>query len=154
MDRDESFWLILSLPEKTVAPIAIEAVQPEIESYATAGLTIMETITASGAKLPLFLIAKGLTPRCHEQFGDITNRFSGDIAHFHCGWMTQPVFVSYLSFLGLQVADGATCLILDQSPTHLTDGSDGGSQIGVRLIKVPNGLPGFGSRWTDESMGQ
>jgi hypothetical protein len=71
LNSDESFWLILYRPRKTVAPTGAETVKVEVDGDPKAGLTLMGTITAAGTKLPLFLVAKGLTRRCHKQFGDL-----------------------------------------------------------------------------------
>jgi hypothetical protein len=144
VNADESFWLVLYLPQKTVAPTGIETVKVEIDGDPKAGLTIMGAITAAGTKLPLFLIAKGLTRRCHEQFGDVADRFPAYIAHSRSGWVSQAVFNEYLSFVRLQIPDGQICLVLDQYPTHGTDESEAeAARLGIRLIKVPKGATGI-----------
>jgi hypothetical protein len=105
----------------------------------------MGTITAAGTKLPLFLVAKGCTCRCHNQLGsELTRRWPVHIAHSPSGWVTQPVFVEYLSFLRRMIPDGPLCLVLDQYPTHVTPVSEAhAAGLGIRLIKVPKGGTGI-----------
>jgi hypothetical protein len=96
LNADESFWLILYLPRKTVAPARAETVKVEIDSDLKAGLALMGTITAAGTILPLFLVAKGLTRRCRKQFGDVADHADVCVTHSQSGWVTQPVFSEYL----------------------------------------------------------
>jgi hypothetical protein len=62
-------WLVLWQPRKTVAEKGVESVQIEISGDPKAGFTLIDPITASGQRLPLLLIAKGLTPKCQKEFG-------------------------------------------------------------------------------------
>jgi hypothetical protein len=60
------------------------------------GFTLIGAITASGQRLPLFLVAKGLTPQFHLQFG---KNFTGVADHSKSGWVNQDVFLRFLMFL-------------------------------------------------------
>jgi hypothetical protein len=74
---------ILWQPRKTVAEKGIENVKIEVNGDPTAGFTLIGAITASGAKLPLFLIAKEFAQKCHKQFGRC---FPGTIDYSNNGW--------------------------------------------------------------------
>jgi hypothetical protein len=69
INADESMWLILWQPRNTVAEKGVESTKIEVNGDPKAEFTLIEAITASGEKLPLFLIAKGFTQKCHKQFG-------------------------------------------------------------------------------------
>jgi hypothetical protein len=93
INMDESIWVILCQPLKTVTEKGVESVKIEVNGDSKAGFTLIEVITASGETLPLFLIAKGLTQKCHKQFGRC---FSGTIDHLKSGWANQGVFLRFL----------------------------------------------------------
>lgn len=145
LNADESFWLILYVPMKTVAPTGVETVKVSVDGDPKAGLTLLGTITAAGTKLPLFLVAKGRTDRCHKQFGaDLLQTWPVYIAHSPSGWVTQPVFLEYLSFLRQVIPDGPLCLVLDQYPTHLTPTSASrAADLNIRIVRVPKGATGI-----------
>jgi hypothetical protein len=71
LDEEECDYFILTFQ------ICLEIFAPEVvvnldESHggnAKASVTFFACVTASGTKLPLALIAKGRTPRCHKQPG-------------------------------------------------------------------------------------
>jgi hypothetical protein len=44
----------------------VESVKIEVSRDPKAGFMLIGVITASGQRLPLFLVAKGLTPKCHK----------------------------------------------------------------------------------------
>jgi hypothetical protein len=62
-------WFVLWRPRNTVAEKGVGSVKIEVNGDPKAGFTLIGAITASGQRLPLFLVANGLTPKCHEQFG-------------------------------------------------------------------------------------
>jgi hypothetical protein len=144
LNADESFWLILYLPGKTVAEAGVETVKVHTEGDPKAGLTLLGTITAAGTKLPLLLVAKGLTSRCHKQLGiGLSRRWPVCIAHSPSGWVTQAVFNIYLEFLRQQIPDGPLCLVLDQYPTHVSVPSTAlAARLGIQVITVPKGATG------------
>jgi len=144
LNADESFWLVLYLPRKTLGPTGVETVEVEVDGDPKAGLTLMGTITAAGTKLPLFLVAKGRTNRCHKQFKSPTlDQTPVYIANSKSGWVTQPVFLEYLRFLRKQIPAGRLVLVVDQYPTHLTPASQQlASRLNIDFIKVPKGATG------------
>jgi hypothetical protein len=124
LNADESFWLILYLPRKTVAPTGAEIAKVEVDGDPKAGLTFMGTTTAAGTKLLLFLAARGRTRRCHKQFGDVADQADVYITHSQSGWVIQPVFSEHLAYLRQQIHDGHLCLVVDQYPIHVAPESE------------------------------
>jgi hypothetical protein len=75
LTADNSFWLILYVLRKTIAPMRVDPVKVNVDGDHKAGLTLIGTIPAAGTKLSLFLVANGRTYRCHNQLGtDLTSR--------------------------------------------------------------------------------
>jgi hypothetical protein len=70
INTDESMWLILWRPCKTVAEKGVESVKIEVNGDQKAGFKLIGAVTTSGEKFPLFFIAKRFTQKCYEQFGD------------------------------------------------------------------------------------
>jgi hypothetical protein len=104
-------WLVLWQPRKTVAGKGVESVKIEVSGDPKAGFTLIDPITASGQRLPLFLIAKGLTPKCYKQFG---KNFTRVVDHSKSGWVNQDVFLRFPLFLRQNRGTGPVALVLDQ----------------------------------------
>jgi AcrR family transcriptional regulator len=66
VNADESVWLVLWQTHKTIAEKGVESVKIQVSGDPKAGFTFIGTITARGQRLPLFLVAKGRTPKCHK----------------------------------------------------------------------------------------
>jgi hypothetical protein len=88
-------WLVLWQPGKTVPEKGVESVKIEVSGDPKAGFTLIGAITASDQRLPLFLVVKGLTQKCHMQFG---KNFTGVADHSKSGWVNQDVFLPFLLF--------------------------------------------------------
>jgi hypothetical protein len=83
----------------------------------------------------------GRTQRCSKQFGaDLPDQWRLYTVHSPSGRVTQLIFFERLSFLGRMIPDGATCLVLDQYPSHIAAMSKAHAAIlGTRVIKTPKG---------------
>jgi hypothetical protein len=57
-------------------------VKIEVSGDPKAEFTLIGASTASGQRLALFLVANGLTPKCHKQFG---KNFTGVAGHLKSG---------------------------------------------------------------------
>jgi hypothetical protein len=104
-------WLILWQPRKTVDEKGVESVKIEVSGDPKAGFMLIGIITASGQWLPLFLVAKGLTPKCYMQFG---MNFTGVADHSKSGWVNRDGFLRFLLFLCQNRGTGPVALVLDQ----------------------------------------
>jgi hypothetical protein len=63
---DESNWYLVMAGDETVAERGAECVNQFVDGDPKANFSFFATITADGGKLPLILIAKGKTIRCHK----------------------------------------------------------------------------------------
>jgi hypothetical protein len=70
----------------------------------------------SGQRLPLFLVAKGLTPKCHMQFG---KNFTRVADHSKSGWLIKMYFdlvvmlnISFIPTIEFPYSTGDPLLIM------------------------------------------
>ena len=103
------------------------------------GLTVLASITASRCKLPLWIIAKGTTERCHAQVGDPQGHL---VTHSENGWTTVETFSEYLMSLRERYPDDdPVYLVLDCYSVHRTDEiRQLAKTLGIELIFIPPGL--------------
>jgi hypothetical protein len=114
LNADESFWLVLYLARKRIAPTGVEIAKLKADNDQQAGLTPMGTITVAGMNFPLFLVAKRLIRRCHKQFEDVVDQSDVYITHSRSGWVTQPGFNECLACPWGQTPYEPLCLALNQ----------------------------------------
>jgi hypothetical protein len=117
VNADESMWLVLWQPRKAVAEKGVESVKIEVSGDPKAGFTLIRAITARSQRLTSFLVVKGLTPKCHKQFG---KNFTEVVDHSKSRWVNQDVFLRFLLFLRQNRGTGPVALVLDQCPAHIT----------------------------------
>jgi hypothetical protein len=67
INLDEPNWYLAMADDQTVAVRGAETVCHYCEGHAKTNFSFFGTITADGSKLPLILVAKGKTDRCHKQ---------------------------------------------------------------------------------------
>jgi hypothetical protein len=137
VNADESMWLVLWQPRKTIAEKGVESVKIAVNGDPKAGFTLIGSICANGERLPLFIIAKGLSARCHKQFG---RSFPGAIAHSKSGWVNQEVFLDFLLFIRQNRGADPIALVLDQYPAHISPVSHNRArELNIKMILVPKG---------------
>lgn len=98
-NADESFYGCGIAGGLTYAIKGSEGVDIHINHNQKKGVTIIATITADGRKLPLTIVCKGLTDRCHQQVSDDRIISNEKILHSESGWSTHEVFKSYLEWV-------------------------------------------------------
>jgi hypothetical protein len=119
LNVDESFWLILYLLRKTVAPTGAETVKVEVDGDPNAGLTLMGQSPSLAGNFRYSWWQK-------DSLAVVTNNSVTSpirlmfIAHSQSGWVTQPVCSEYLAYIRQQIPDGLMCFVVDQYPTHAT----------------------------------
>jgi hypothetical protein len=119
---------------KTVAAKGVESVKIEMNGDPKAGFTLIGAVTASGEKFPPFLIAKGLTQKCHKQSGQC---FPGTIDHLKSGCESGR-FLEALSFFRRNRGVNPIALILDQYLAHTFPLSRvRAEEPNIRMIFVP-----------------
>jgi hypothetical protein len=142
LNFDESNWHLVMAGEETVAERGAESVHQYVDGDPKANFSFFATITAEGQKLPLILIAKGKTVRCHKQFGN-HDQHQFDVWHSPSGWSTELLMLDYLEWLRRQMPPEPLCLLMDQYGTHTTDAvNEKAEALGIELIWIPRGATG------------
>ena len=101
------------------------------------------TITASGQKLPLQIIAKGKTERCERSqiMPGITEGENVWVTHSENGWSTIVTFCEYLENLRVHMGDKKIILLLDCYSVHRSqEVKEKASPLGIELIFIPPGM--------------
>jgi transposase len=139
---DESNWHLVMADDQTVATRGAETVCHYCNGDPKANFSFFATITADGSKLPLILIAKGTTNRCHKQFGK-HDAYIHDVWHSPSGWSTVTLMIEYLNWLRRQIPGEPLCLIMDQYTTHTAAETEREAEnLGIEVIWVPRGGTG------------
>jgi hypothetical protein len=139
---DESNWYLVMAGDETVAERGSECVNQYVDGDPKANFSFFATITADGRKLPLVLIAKGKTVRCHKQFGDHPQH-EHHIWHSPSGWSTEPLMLDYLDWLRACMPAEPLCLLLDQYGTHTSPAMMAKAEtLGIELIWIAKGATG------------
>jgi hypothetical protein len=151
VNADETCWRIINGKlGKTVAVTGANSVKIAAEFSEKTSVTAMAAITASGRKLPLWIICKGKTEGSVKKFREIRllseamgDNWSGDliIKYSESGWMTEKLALEYLDWLHFKM--GAHTLLWDVYPTHRTPAVKAkAAALKVHLEFVPAGATG------------
>jgi hypothetical protein len=139
---DESNWHLVMAAEETVAERGAESVHQYVDGGPKVNFSFFAAITAEGQRLPLILIAKGRTCRCHKQVGH-HRQHQFDIWHSPAGWSTEPLMLDYLDWFRFQMPPEPLCLLLDQFETHPTElVTTKAEALGIEMIWIPKGATG------------
>jgi hypothetical protein len=94
---DETMWCVLPNGLLTWASVGGDGVSVHVNTREKESITALACITAAHDRLPLFLLAKGKTPRVEQsQLGAPGDRI---LAHSHPGWTTVLTFHKYFATL-------------------------------------------------------
>ena len=144
LNADETCWRILPNGMTTWANKGSDGVTVRIDDDSKAMITVMATITATGEKMPLFLIAHGKTRRVEaSQLGDV---FPNVACHTESGWMTQEAIGAYLQWIRSQSGHMRQIhMIWDVYSTHRTAETVAKAEaLNIKLHFVPAGMT---DRW-------
>jgi hypothetical protein len=152
INADETNWPVILTKRKTWFPrqkhhSIFRDVVAKVNGNHKKSFTALAAISAGGDKLPLYMLAKGKTARCHKQ---IIAHGENQIFHSESGWCTKDVMNDYLLFLrhhmvsemGLGVTQHFT-LIIDVFQSHIKGiiiplAKD----LMIELIFIPPGMTG------------
>jgi hypothetical protein len=109
--------------------------------------TAFAAITASGEPLPLFMVAKGTTYRCHNQ---LTVQGETRIFHSKSGWCNKFVKSEFLIHIRKNLINHmelkekqSFVLVIDIFRSHFEDGiRDLAGSMGIDIIFIPAGQTG------------
>ena len=137
---DETAWRILPCGCTTWAKKGSDNIVVTTKDDEKEAITVLASITASGTKLPLLIIAKGRTTRAEaSQLGDIDHHYS---FHTETGWINKEAFERYLMILREQFeGDDTIYLLLDIYPAHRVESVKNlAAELNIHLVYVPAGL--------------
>ena len=152
-NADETSWKIAYVGELTWARKGSKEVRINTEFDPKACFTSIATVSADNTKYPICLIAKGKTDRCHRQFRNFEETFTGSkIFHTESGWMNSHAMCEYFLWLrnlydrtyqGREGYEGLATtihLILDCHTSHTKKATrDFAAQLNIKLYFVPAG---------------
>jgi hypothetical protein len=145
INMDETCCRILPSQWKTVARRGAEAVSCEFEFCEKSCITDIAGISASGQKLPIWVIRKGTTRQCElrTQEDDVLREAidSGRlfVTHSKSGWMDKDIAGKYIAWLR-ETRRGPLTLIWDQYSGHKGDPVESAAiDNGIHLIYIPAG---------------
>jgi hypothetical protein len=138
---DETSWRLFEGPRKVLAEKGSETVKLRSKTSEKTSFTAIGAISAAGEKLPLWVLAKGKSPRCEHKFGthpDIV------VQHTPSGWATDTIIARYIEWLSREITRGLpSILVLDVYPSHRTDlVIETAAANDVELLFVPAGATG------------
>jgi hypothetical protein len=136
---DETAWLVWPKGLLTWNHKGATDVHVTIPGCDKDSLTVTAAVTASGIKLPLQILAKGLTNHVHEtQIGDIGDHWRD---HSASRWQTELTFEHYLIKLSEHIGNEPFHLLLDLYSTHRTNHiKQLAVQLGITLHFIPPGM--------------
>ena len=139
LNVDETFWTCTPMDLRTWGKRGEEAVGVHVNAVEKEGLTVVACVTASGCKLPLFLIAKGKTDLCHQQLGDPQGHLVG---HSKKGWTTVDTFSEFLMAVREHFRDDdPVYLLLDLYSVHKTqEVRQLAASLNIVLTFIPPGM--------------
>ena len=137
-NMDETCWKISNTPLKVVNKIGVPTVKISSSQNQKISLTAIATIDASGAKLPIWIIAKGKTSRCETKFGKPNENLI--FCHTVNGWATEEILISYLEWIHAK-CNGEPCfLIWDVYAAHRAEiVQNKARELNIELLFVPAG---------------
>lgn len=136
---DETFWRCYPADLRTWGKKGASDVRVFIQGTEKEGVTVLASITASRCKLPLWIIAKGTTERCHGQIGDPQGHL---VTHSETGWTTVETFSEFLMSLRERYPDDEQVyLVLDCYSVHRSDDIRKlAESLSIELLFIPPGL--------------
>jgi hypothetical protein len=140
---DETAWRVIPMGLLTWAPVGEDGVAVVAEASEKDAITALASITGAHRKLPLYLIAKGLTQRAER--GQLGPHEGHESDHSPSGWTTGDTFQRYLNWLRSLYPDQQPIhLVLDMYSVHRAEKSRVvARELGIELHFIPPG-------WTDE----
>jgi hypothetical protein len=143
LNCDETCWHVVPSGLLTWAPVGADGISVVSSATEKDVITVLASVTASYRKLPLYLIAKGLTARAER--GQLGPHEGHEADHSPSGWSTNETFDRYLRWIRSLYGDTERIhLILDAYSVHRSESSRAvAEELGIELHFIPPG-------WTDQ----
>ena len=146
---DETCWRLLNGPVKTLAATGQEEVAVDSACNPKTDITVIAAVTKAGDRLPLYLLAKGKTPRCMDKYRNspvLRRHFASGsltIDYSRTGWSDREVMTRYLAWLRQLAGNRLINVMWDVHASHRhADVRDWASAHSVGLTFIPAGQTG------------
>ena len=146
---DETCWRLLNGPVKTLAATGQEEVAVDAACNPKTDITVIAAVTKAGDRLPLYLLAKGKTPRCMDKYRNspvLRRHFASGsltIDYSRTGWSDRGVMTRYLAWLRELAGNRLINVMWDVHASHRhADVRDWASAHSVGLTFIPAGQTG------------
>jgi hypothetical protein len=140
-NMDETCWRLFEASQKVLAEKGAETVKLRAPKSKKTSFSALGAISTSGQRLPLWVLAKGKTPRSERKFGAHPGFI---LQHTDSGWATENLISNCIEWLHCDIDQGyPAALILDIYPTYRTDlVFQTATANDVELLFVPAGSTG------------
>ena len=147
INMDETQWQVFPNGIMTWRDTGTDNVQVKINGNEKKGLTVLASITASGRKLPLLILAKGKTARCERSQLPVDLN-GNERTHSESGWTTKTVMETYFKLLRKaypprRPGDNGPRLhlVLDLYAAHkMKEVKDMAKEMNIELHFIPPGM--------------
>ena len=146
---DETCWRLINGSLKTLAATGQEEVAVDSACNPKTDITVIAAVTKAGDRLPLYLLAKGKTPRCMDKYRNsplLRRHFASHslaIDYSRTGWSDRGVMTRYLAWLRHLAGDRLINVMWDVHASHRhADVRDWASEHDVGLTFIPAGQTG------------
>jgi len=147
LNADETSWRVLRNGMLTITNTGADDVSCNFSCDEKACTTVKAAIRKDGTKLPLWVIAKGLTARTLNMFEEdirVAEEVSCGklhLAHSVSEWMDQDVVIEYLKWLSMVAQNQAQYLVWDVCPSHRSEAVKAtAAKVNMHLSFVPSDL--------------
>jgi hypothetical protein len=142
INMDETKWMINPPFDRTLAEVGAQTIHGYSEGDQKAGFSVIASISADSTKMPLWIIAKGKTPRCEISYGTIPSPHK--IVYSPSGWINDLIMLDYCKWLRKIQHKKAFVLITDCYGAHTTKPVlEYCMKKDIKLIIVPPGGTGL-----------
>ena len=149
LNMDETSWRIVDSRMVTVANRGQDAVRCVFGVDQKCCITVIATITRSGEKLPLWVVATGLTDKVHEKFlqddrlQTAVRQKRLVLTHSRNGWTDTDIAKQYLQWIHPRNNDAHKYLIWDIFAAHrAADVRAFAQEQAIQLSFIPGGMTG------------
>ena len=149
LNMDETSWRIVDNRMVTLANRGQDEVRCVFGVEQKTCITVIATIARSGEKLPLWVVATGLTDRAHQKFLE-DDRLQAAVrqkrlvlTHSRNGWTDTEIAKQYLRWLHQRNNDAHKYLIWDVFAAHrASDVRAFAQEQSIQLSFIPSGMTG------------
>ena len=140
-NMDETNFHLVNMKHLTWAMTGADAVNCYNQNDVKSSVTVIATVSRSGEKLPLMLVAKGKDKRSLNKYGELVQNGTVWASLSESGWTRESVMIDYLERLRKHVGhDQPIVLLLDVYAAHRTKAvREKAEKLKINLMYIPPG---------------